>query len=49
MESIGTPERGIRKMTFSLRVMHQEINGSWESTVSSGQGIEKFLKEEGFS
>ncbi|KAM7316149.1 hypothetical protein ACRRTK_024829 [Alexandromys fortis] len=33
MESIGTPERGIRKMTFSLRVLHQEINGSWESTL----------------
>lgn len=49
MDSIGTPERGIRKMTFILWVLHQEINGSWESTVSNGQGIEGCLKEEGFS
>lgn len=40
MESMGTPERGIRKMAFSLRVVHQEISGSWESTVSRGQGGE---------
>lgn len=32
-----------------LQSPSQEINGSWKSTVSNGQGIEGFLKEEGFS
>ena len=36
-------------MAFSLRVTHQEINGSGESAVSPGQGTESFLKEEGLS
>lgn len=42
MESAGRPERSTGKMAFSLRVTHQEINVSGESTVSPGQGTERF-------
>lgn len=45
MENKERPERGRRKLTFSLRVKHGEINGSGEDKVSPVQSMGSFLEE----
>ena len=42
---MGRPERGKRKLAFSLSVKDKEMNGSGEGTMSLEQGMGSFLEE----
>ncbi|CAO2638059.1 Disks large homolog 5 [Lemmus lemmus] len=45
MEKVQRPERGRRKLTFSLGVKQEGTNGSGEDTVSHGQEMGSVLEE----
>lgn len=45
METVQRTERGGRKLTLSLGVKQEGINGSGENAVSHGQEVGSFLEE----